>query len=411
MPLTPNIILYLEPTALDQLDNLSKEIVLNDMGIIDMTFDRVEDASNTAGLISTLRLTFFDASGYQFMSYIQKTKNRLYMKYGYYDNLSPLFQLDVVKINTSYSDFGVIVSLIAVGTELRIKRQSEVYLEGEHIETILNDIARRNNWKVRKDGKSLISLGGKPIRLHKDIIKPPMYDFDFIKDYLKPLCDKTILSYGDARNYAFFETFLFTEASDTYLVFRPYTDSREFKKVWQYEYGKTPNSQIINMTNQFDLSFLLDGLTIKIPSLASDILAQTEEELRESLRDKVSSFLPTLKELENQYNISLPSLDNYKYNVITYEAEEVDPEDIQNAVVKAIEDAMLTINTLDLEVIGNPAISPLDLVHIQAVHRDGTPMLVSSVKGMVYWRIIKITESINLNGYKTQLKLVRELIK
>ena len=72
---------------------------------------------------------------------------------------------------------------------------------------------------------------------------------------------------------------------------------------------------------------------------------------------------------------------------------------------------MSVINTLDLTVVGNPEIKPTDLIKLTVMNKDGSYDYLTTPSGSsTYWRVLKITEEIGANGYRTRLSLAKEIL-
>ena len=93
-------------SVLLQVDDISYD--LNRMGLMQMTFDRFLGSPDNikSGVLSNLDITMYDESGYKLISILQRNRNKIKLKYGFTDNMSKVFQLTAIKLNSNFDKIG-----------------------------------------------------------------------------------------------------------------------------------------------------------------------------------------------------------------------------------------------------------------------------------------------------------------
>lgn len=105
------------------------------------------------------------------------------------------------------------------------------------------------------------------------------------------------------------------------------------------------------------------------------------------------------------------STNNFKFKADLVRAEDIGNKTLNQRILEAVDKAVMSINTMEMVVIGNPNIRPTDLIDLIVKNRDGSiNVLTSPTNISSYWRVIGIKETIGTDGYKTHLKLVREVV-
>ena len=69
------------------------------------------------------------------------------------------------------------------------------------------------------------------------------------------------------------------------------------------------------------------------------------------------------------------------------------------------------LNTIDLEVVGNPYIQHGDLIELEVMLDPTSKTFEQHPFFSGYWRVVTIREEIGQTGYTTKLNLVREIMK
>lgn len=425
MALTPNVILHLSSKGDRQTLNL------NEFGVISLEFERVGAPTSITGVLQSMTLVLFDPTGYTIMSYLQRTNNKLYLQYGFADNLSSIIELTVVKMNTSFAKGGIMVSLGAVGTVLSkyMSASREIFTQGlplfstgKSIENdteqakiesigILRYIAERNGWKIRDDtGTLLIKHGANTnIYLPYDILNTTRDDYSFIVDFILPLANKTVIDKSFSSVDMYYTQWI-EDKGQIYFSFQPKEGVSKIQKVWSYDYGVSDDSLVLAMTNKLDTTFLLQEIILEVPVSIVEYqeLTSNSKLYKEMFDDAAVSIREQLKELN--YIIPIDKLSWKPRYVLdkTLTTEEA-KEKTKTIITKKINQIISTFNTMELDIVGNPKISPLDYVEINARNVDGNSLFVSSISGTIYWRVVKIKETINQGGYITKLSLVRSV--
>lgn len=394
-----------------------------------MGFDRYSSNQkivNGTTILSELEITFFDKTGTNILTILQDKSNKLRIRYGFDNNLSSVYELTILKINTTYNNMGCIVSIGAIAKQEQFKFPAEVYKKNSSIRDIIIKLAERNNWYIgEKPYNKHIQLYNSTVLPH-DIVKlANESDIDFLVNKIKPIANMTATNETDPLN-------LGIDYFDVQLTYRmsSYEDNRlelyfirnlrrdVTRNVWKYKYGASPDNQIIGMTNKIDQSFLLGGIKIQIPYTAVDnieAMLTGNENYSLKVQDIVTDQLDELNKILEMYNLPNLSTEALHWDVEFVNSEDLGQLTIPELIIKKFEEYISVLNTIDLEVIGNPYIRQGDLIEIEVMlnpTQDPTsdrPQQHPFFTG--YWKVITIREEIGPTGYTTKLNLVREIIR
>lgn len=399
-------------SVLLQVDDISYD--LNKMGLMQMTFDRFLGAPENikSGVLSNLDITMYDESGYKLLNILQKNRNKIKLKYGFTDNMSPVYQLTAIKVNSNFDNMGVSVAINGIAQQTHNKFPADLFVKGTPIETIVRQLAARNNWYIGDGPLDKSHVDGNELLLPVNLVKKQdETDIEFILDKLKPLCNKSVTVIKEGASTIYWDIKLTHNGASAELFFRPYTERTRTRRVWKYTYGTSTDNSIINLTNRIDMSYLLDGLTIKIP-ITTETMLLDDATATQYVEEKIAAVSAAIDSIATKYNIPLISNNNdFKFNIELYQAENAGEIPLEDLLLQKVEDAVQAINTCELTVIGNPDIMPTDLIELVVKNRDGNLNIISSnSSGGSYWRIIGVKESIGLSGYQTTLNLVRETL-
>jgi len=399
-------------SVLLQVDDISYD--LNRMGLMQMTFDRFLGSPDNikSGVLSNLDITMYDESGYKLISILQRNRNKIKLKYGFTDNMSKVFQLTAIKLNSNFDNMGVSVAINGIAQQIYNKFPADVFVKGTPIETIVRQMAQRNNWYIGDGPTDKSHVDGNELVLPVNLIKKQdETDIEFIINKLKPLCNKSVTVIKEGSSTIYWDIKLTHNGANTELFFRPYTQRTKTRRVWTYEYGTKTDNRIINLTNRIDMSYLLEGLTVKIP-ITTETMLLDNATATQYIEEKIASVSAAIDSLARRYDIPLISNNNdFKFNIDLYAAEDAGEIPLEDLLLQRVEDAVQAINTCELTVIGNPQIMPTDLIELIVKNRDGNLNIISSnSSGGSYWRVIGIKETIGLSGYQTTLNLVRETL-
>lgn len=383
---------------------------INQMGLIDMEFNRIlspEDISS--GVLSDLTMTLFDKTGHELLSILQASQSNMRLSYGFEGELSEVYSLNLLKFNTTYNNLGAMVSVGAIGSQINRKFPSEVYPPETNIRSILVNMARRNNWYIGPEGsREYVDVN---LTLDRPLFKgPDESDIQFIRSKIEPLAHQSVLNLGNASRANFWDFKLTQIDGRLTFFFRPYSYRGTERRIWKYTYGDTSNNAIISLTNRIDFSFLVQGLSIKIPMTAPDLVTQTEDELEQQVQSVIKNKLEDISEFIRDNN--LPDIDpaNFKWNVEVYTAEDIGNTSIEDIILEEIQKVINAISTIEIEVIGNPKIMPTDLIELIVKNKYGDLNIVSSTSSAgSYWRVVTIQEKIGMSGFSTKMQLVREV--
>lgn len=384
---------------------------LNKAGLISMTFDRyLSNTRNLAsGILQTIDITMFDKEGQTILSLIQNSGGKLSLQYGFENDLSPVYHLNIVRVRANRSDVGTAISLGGIGQEYGKLFPAEIYKEGTSINDILNMMAKRNNWVPN------VSCD---IKLSRPLMKNEnQTDFDFIYRELLPVANQSLLANTvDAYSTVYWNVQLFKDKSNTKLVFQPKNVRAESRRVWQLKYGLDNQTNIINFNQDINLTHLTNGLTIKISSDALEVALASSgvEDFKAYIDTVIVDLADEIEKMHRYYNIPVFAFDGFKWNVelVDEDVEGVDyTQDLKTRVKQAINQALSLVNTATVDIIGNPEIKPNDLVELLIKTKKGDwDFLTTPAGNSTFWNIRKITENIGANGYTTTLHLVREML-
>lgn len=391
-------------------------IDLNEHGLLNMTFDRFS-ASDTSGILSELDLVMYDKTGSTLLPLIlHNVDGQLRLQYGFVGDtedttlLSEVYVLNILKIKPRWTNRASTLSIGAIATQVAKPPLARYYKAGTYIKDIVKDIAKYNGWYMGPEDANVVAEGKIPVDLYKD---PAKSDFTFIKETLIPIVEA---QYITVKKVTFYDCRLVgTALGRPELFFRPKANKQ--RKVWSYSIGKNINSNVISVDADIDLSFLIKGLTIEIPATTLDYAILSETELEDKLTTIYADQKEYMEEALKKYNIPLMLPSKLKFNtkIMPPEGDEDDEGTIalkiEQRILAAITNAMKTISTMKLTVVGNPHIMPNDLIELNVLNIDGTHHILSSGASNSFWEVIKISEQIGLDGYKTELTLARALVE
>lgn len=401
MPRALNVILQIADTG--------ESFNINEMGLMEMTFDRmpVTTSDTTRSFLPEVQITMRDRTGFELLSILQRNSGNLLMSYGFDDTMSPVYKLTAVKLKYSLEGIGSVITIQAIGAQIIRKSEGEVYLEGTRVDSILRTMAARNGWYIG-DENSTNYIDVKGIVLPRNLVqRAGTFDYDFVLNQILPILKQSLLIKALQNSTKYWEVFLTQTSARTEFYCRPYSSRDTTRRVWIYNHGSiSNNSEVIRFTNDVDMTYLLNGISVRIPATASDLSVNpeaTEEEIKVLANNRISEITDLIK----KYNLPIPDPDNFKINVELYDTEELGNMSVEEALLQSIENAINVLSTAEMIVVGNPKIMPTDLIQFTAKTRDGSNSIISST-GFSYWRVIGINESIGLSGYQTTLQLVRE---
>ena len=403
MPRAISVILQVGDTSYD----------MNKMGLIRMAFNRFLDTQKNinSNVLSNLEITMFDKTGSELIALLQQNNNNILLKYGFEDDMSAVYKLNLLKYKATYNNLGAMVSVGAYGIQINKKWGSKIYKQGETFRAILREMARQNNWYIGgSNSDEYINVGN--LALPRNINRGQNEtDMQFIINKLLPIANDS--AYHADPSYTNFWDVKLTQDNANRLAFyfRSYKDRSTQRRLWKYEYGSSNNNAILSLTNTVDYSFLINGVSIQVPASASDIIIPEGEQSELRIRSIISENIGQIEDFISKAGLPYIDPNNFIWNVELIEAENIGNVTLKDAVLNKIQDVMNAINTLELEVIGNPKIMPSDLIEIHVRNKDGGTNIISSNSSVgSYWRIVKIQETIGLDGYITKLGLVRENI-
>lgn len=389
-----------------------KTFDLNSQGLIQITFDRYlgVESDLTKQILQQVDITMFDKGGNDLSAVVQQEGGKLRFRYGFDDDLSQIYNLNILKMNSTMTDSGSAIALGAIGQQSTgMMFPEEVYPTGTNIRDILNVMVIRNNWQSDIDVD---------LKLPLPLIKTSQEtDFDFIRTKLLPLANRSLATLEDIAysNTKYWDVRLFVQGKAVILYFRPKNYRGINRRVWDYSYGMGTDSMIINFKRSISMSHLIQGLNIQVSANMMELsLLQDPETAQEYIQTVITSLEKEIIEIHNKYNIPMLSLDNYKFNVEITD-EEIGSDNLETTlkqrVMEAIDRAVSIINTVDIEVIGNHEIIPSDLIKLTVKNKDGSYDYLTTPAGTsTFWRVLKITEVIGLSGFTTRLKLVKEIL-
>lgn len=402
----------------------SEEYNINKTGLLSMSFDRYLGNQNikTTSVLSELDLIFFDKTGNVLLKLLQDRSNKIKLKYGFDDNLSAVFQLNTLKINTTYNNLGCTIAIGAIAQQQSTTFPAEVYIAGTNILSILKRLAKRNGWYIgeHSDITNYINISPSLV-LPNNIIKlQTQTDIDFIINKIKPICEMSVINLTNTgtRNIELFDVrLLFRGINEQSLAAYSFYFTKNFvrettRTLWTYEYGSTFNNQIVSMTNKIDQSYLVNGISLQIPQTLldkSEALLLGEENNTTIIKSLVANRRAEIDAILERYNLPTLSSDDFVWKVEFIESENVGNKTVEELIIDRFEQVISVLNVVELDVIGNPHIQPGDLVHLKVMQRSGNNSYFNPYfQG--YWKVVKISEEINMSGYTTKLSLVREII-
>lgn len=401
-PQAINVIMYINDGENDIAFDLNKE------GLYRMTFDRYADANNDAsGILTSMDITLIDITGNQLISKLQKNDYNLRVRYGFDNIMSPVYTLNILGINSNFNNAGMTLSLGAIGRQLSQDFPAEVYKIGVKLSDILYTMAKRNNWYA---DETTIDCD---LRIDKPLLKESgETDIDFIMNKLRPIATRSVVPESiSASNTSFWDVKLYDNGSQFELHFKP-TGRTIGRRVWKYEYNMNGDSHVLDINNRLNYSYTLSGLTIQVSS--DDLEANTmgsDKEASEYLTKKIYDLSDEIDKVFQKYNLPMFSTNNFKFKADLVRAEDIGNKTLNQRILEAVDKAVMSINTMEMVVIGNPNIRPTDLIDLIVKNRDGSiNVLTSPTNISSYWRVIGIKETIGTDGYKTHLKLVREVV-
>jgi hypothetical protein len=324
--------------------------------------------------------------------------------------MSPVYNLNIIKFKTTYNNLGAMVVIGAIGSEINRKFPSEVFAPKTKIIDILKSLAQRNNWYIGGIGsKEYIDIDER-IELTQFILKEQNEtDYDFIVNKIVPLINQTVIELSSRRKFQLFNVQLADIDGRVSLIFKKLTSKGSERRVWKYEYGSSANNAIISLTNSVDMSFLVRGLTIQVPLTATDFL-QSDEDIQKRVKNILDNNIEFIDNLITEYGLPIINYNNFLFNVETVSAENIGNISEEQIILEKLRQVMNSINTMELEVIGNPSIMTTDLIDLTIKNKNGDLNILSSSSAIgSFWRVIGIEEVIGLNGYSTRLQLVRDI--
>lgn len=386
---------------------------INKMGLVSMEFNRFLGSTKSAksGILSDMTITMFDKTGSSLLSILQAGQSNIRVSYGFDENMSDPYALNILKFNSTYNNLGAMVSIGAIGTQINRKFSAETYPVGTNIRNILVNMAERNNWYIGEPGSTdFIDVN---LNINKTLFKgPDQTDMQFIETQILPLANQSVTNLSLNTFQTSFWDFQLTVVNDRLtLFFRKYSNRGSERRIWTYSYGESADNSIISLTNFIDFSFLVRGLSIKIPITAVDALVQPQEQLQESIESLIKSKLETIEQYIRDNNLPEINPAQFLWNIEVVPVENTGDSTIEDIVLNEIQKAINAISTIEIEVIGNPKIMPTDLINLIVKNKEGDINIVSSsAANGSYWRVIMIQEKIGMAGFTTKMQLVRESI-
>ena len=410
---------YLESTA----PSGPRVLDINREGLIKLSFDRLlGDTSNLgSNILSNLDLVIRDSDGgNRVLSFIQAAGGQVRLSYGFLNedgsdinmDMSPIYVLYPIRYVTTYESGEGMISIKAIARQQSRQSSSYMFKAGTEIHEIVTKLAIANGWYIGEgldDRKNFINVDSR-IRL-KDVLykTADMDDFTFIRDVLKPICESTMVPTSTDIPASRWDCRITYEGKGQSFYFRPNERGTYTKRVWEFNYGVDAKSNILGMTNDVDLTFLIKGLTVRIPMLKTEIYMDPKD-TKKDIKSRLANKQAYVAEVIRSYNIPLAiGNEDFLWNVELYPAEDVGDLDEETFLNNAINEAIQSISTLTLTIIGNPHIYGTDLVKLNVITRSGQKSILSSTSNLL-WKVTGIREEIGLDGYKTHLTLVRERV-
>lgn len=411
----------LNPKLVSKPRAINAQLILNNgstfdihkSGLIKLTFDRYlgDEANIDTGILQKLDITMFDKGGNDIASIIQSNAQTIRLRYGFDDELSEVYTLNILRMKATRGDTGTAIALGGIGIHNIEKFQAELYKPGVLISDIIKVMAERNNWALDIDADIPITIP--LLKTEKET------DFDFIRHKLLPIATRTVLkTENETASFStskFWDAKLYGIGTARTIHFRPKSDRGTARRVWNYSYGTSLENQILDYTLDINMSHLIQGLTIQVSSNAVEVaFLQNKEDLDTFLDTMISDISNDIQEIHDKYNVPMLDLSNFRFNVELIDAdigEDTLEQDIKARILSAIDRAVSIIHTVDLTVVGNPEIKPTDLITLTVMNKDGSyDYLTTPAGSKTYWRVLKITEEIGANGYRTKLHLAKEIL-
>lgn len=396
------------------LDVQGQKFDINKIGLTSLTFDRFLGSPSdiNSNVLGNLDMTIFDKTGSDILSILQANQNKIRLQYGFENELSQVYLLNLVKFKGTYNNLGIMVGIGGIASQINRKFQAEVYKPGTSIEAMLREFARRNGWYVGETINDTEYINVGTVVIDKFLYKTPeQTDMQFILEQIVPIANSSAFDINNQFNNSFFDVKLTFQNNRLELFFRQFTNIKTTRRVWTYNYGVSTTNNIISMTNEIDYSFLVRGITLQIPISNTDFALKSEEENKAEIESVIRSLKSEVERITEDYGLPIMNFNDFLWNIELTPAEDIGNVSQEKLVLDRILQVMNTINTMELTVIGNPNIMPTDLIEIVVRNKDGSANILSSTSAVgSYWRIITIRESIGLQGYQTTLRLVREII-
>ena len=414
MARAPNVVLQFKDLNPSKPDTW-QQFNANDGGLVDFTFNRYlgDTLVQSSGVISDVNLTIFDITGFRLLSMFQANQGEMRLSYGFEDDMSPVYDLNIIKFKSTFNNLGCMASVGAIGTQVSATFGPKYYKRGVRVYDILLEIATRNNWSLGEEGgtegnkvySNIAEVGD--IRLINNLfLEPGVKDIDFIKNEILPLCNQVVTNAGTTI-MQFWEVRLFNIGSKLSFYFRKAVSRSVIHKVWNYYYGTNTDSSVISLTNTIDYSFLLRGLTIQIPMPADEYYASLDTDVITEYQNQIfNNNWAAVESAFRDINLPIPNKDQFVFKVELVKAENTGATPLETRIYESIKNAVMSVNTIELVVIGNPNIIPTDIIHLEVKNKDGIDNIVTG-----NWRVIKISEKIGVGGYSTTMGLVRDLTK
>jgi len=387
---------------LDYIDSSGNktEIDINKHGLVDLSFQRF--TGTTGSTLPNINLTMFDETGYKLLSMFQSNGGKLRVKYGFENDLSGLYELTIVKYKSTRNNLGTMASIGAFGRQTIRTYGPQAFVFDASVQEILKKMALRNNWDTNNFAN--ISVGD--IRLPWPLLlEANETDIEFIRNKILPICNRTV-SNASAGQLQYWSVTLYTATSGRVnFSFKKYADRTERRRVWYYSYGADANnSEVITLTDTIDYTFLLNGLYLEVPAKPSEIYGGDDTTVVQYYNNKIMNNWNLIEAMFEEYHLPLPAKDQFALRVKFVPMEEADDDMLVDRIYEAIRAAVTTVNTIEMEVIGNNHIVPTDIVELDVRNKSGFQTLLSGA-----WKVVLIEEKIGLQGYTTKLSLVREV--
>lgn len=395
-----------------------KTLNVNEAGLVNMRFERLlgNTSNHGSNLLTSLEIIIFDRlGGNQVLSFIQEADNKINLRYGFegtIESMSPVYILEPIRYKVVYENLGSMITIKAVARQQSLSNQSYLFKQGASINEIVRQLAKRNNWYIGGPNDKTYVNVSEYAKLPDVLYKTAQEDdFTFIQNTLAPIAQRTVYVTSDVIPNSLWDCRLIREGGRDTLYFRPH-ERNTTRRVWSYHYGVTDYSEVISITNDIDYSFLLEGLTVRIPVLRSEMYIDPDK-TKKALENKMTSsdMKKKVKDIFTNYDtlsgVVTTFMNNLRYNIELVPSENIGDLTEDQYIIKAIEDAIASVSKINMEVIGNPDILSTDLIELTVMTREGIPNILSST-GNLMWKVIGITEEIGLSGYKTHLTLVRE---